>query len=239
MKEIRSLDVANEEEIACIEFHQNFGWKYKSSQRIYSKNTRLERWDLSVVSVTETTDFTKVVFERDRETKNYHQLVALEQEYLSLCNRIPDAPPAFHDKCATIEQWAAAAKPTIIKNRAGIFTVLLTAILCGSAVFYDTSVHNAEVNLSSLLMLLIPCFIISMIVSLTFESIRNRTALRSALKAKNSKYRSELERKYLLLLDKIDEYTALVERQSQVFNAATHLVRTDKKVDYYLSEHNE
>ena len=236
MKEIKSLDVASNEETVWIELYQNFGWTYKSSQRVFAKDTHLERRDYSVVQVTETTDFTKIVFERDQDTKNYPQLVSLEQEFYALTSRIPDQPPRYYDKCATLEEWASAAKPVLLKTGMGIITVLFTVILFGLLVGYDALINQVQITLSSALMMLFPSLIVSVIIAYIYDSIRSRAALREALSNPNSKYRAELDRKYLQLLNEIDDYNTLVERREQVFNTATMLVKTDKKANHYITD---
>ena len=236
MKEFKSLDVANAEESAWITLYQNFGWIHKSSQRVFAKDTHLERRDCSVVQVTETTDFTKIVFERDQETKNYSQLVALEQEFFSLTARIPDQPPRYYDKCATIEEWATAAKPVLLKTGMGIITVLLTIILSGIVIGYDTLINHVKITLSSVLMILFPCLIVSILIAYIYDSIRSRAAVRQALSDPNSKFRPELDRKYLQLLNEIDDYNALVAQREQVFTTATLLVKSDSNAKGYITE---
>ena len=236
MKEFKSLDVANAEESAWITLYQNFGWIHKSSQRVFAKDTHLERRDYSVVQVTETTDFTKIVFERDQDTQHYPQLVSLEQEFFALTSRIPEQPPRYYDKCATIEQWAAAAKPSVTKTGIGIITILLTVFLSGLLIGYDAIINHVKITFSLVLMMLFISLISSVIIAYIYDGIRSRAALREALSNPDSKYRAELDRKYLQLLNEIDDYNALVERREQVFNDATMLVKTDKKADHYITD---
>lgn len=82
--EIKTLEIKNSEEQETIEFWAQFGWQLKSSQRIYNKDSHLEQRGNSTYSVTETIDFTTLVFERDKNGPNYSTIARLEREYFSI-----------------------------------------------------------------------------------------------------------------------------------------------------------
>ncbi len=82
--EIKTLEVANSDEVSTINFWQQFGWTLKSSQRVFNKNSHLEQRGNDTYSVTETVDFTKLVFERDKNGPNYAQIAALENRYFQI-----------------------------------------------------------------------------------------------------------------------------------------------------------
>ncbi len=89
--EIKTLDVKNSKEAETIEFWAQFGWVLKSSQRIYNKDSHLEQRGDSTYSVTETVDFTKLVFERDKNGPHYDEIVSLEAEYFACMNALNKA----------------------------------------------------------------------------------------------------------------------------------------------------
>ena len=74
------MPAGSEDQVASL--LQDFGWQIQSSQRIYNKDSHLER-DLAgdLISVTETTDFVRVVFQRDQNMVNYPKLKQLYEEY--------------------------------------------------------------------------------------------------------------------------------------------------------------
>lgn len=84
MIETKSVTVAPDYENFEIQKWAKFGWVLKSSQEIYSKDSHLESRGDAVYSVTSTTNYVKLVFQRDTEMKNYQALKSLEQEYYSL-----------------------------------------------------------------------------------------------------------------------------------------------------------
>lgn len=80
-QETRSIQVAPSEEQSTIELYQLFGWELKSSQEIFNQSSHLERDGDSINQVTTTTNYVKLVFQRDTEMKNYRELADLERQY--------------------------------------------------------------------------------------------------------------------------------------------------------------
>ncbi len=92
--EYKSFDVANEDEENIVEFWTQFGWELKSSQRVYNQDTHLvysyqlnERETIHR-SVTDVTDFTKLVFQRDKNMTNYYEICEIEEEYLEVAENL-------------------------------------------------------------------------------------------------------------------------------------------------------
>ena len=95
MIESQSLTVAPSEEQNAIEAFQNFGWTLKSTQEVHSKESHLERggWNYDkIYSVTETTNYVKLLFQRDTQMPNYNEIVELENEYWSIITSEPSKP---------------------------------------------------------------------------------------------------------------------------------------------------
>ncbi len=92
--ESKTMQVHPMEEQAAIETMQRFGWSLLSSQEVHVKDSHLENklglFGESLVSVTETTHYVKLVFSRDLDMPNIDKLRELERQYHGLQ---PEAPP--------------------------------------------------------------------------------------------------------------------------------------------------
>lgn len=131
--EFKTVEVKNELQQATIEFWTQFGWNLKSSQRIYNKSSHLEQRASSTYSVTETVDFTRLVFERDKNGPNYSQIARLENEWLSLSAKLPASRPAVGTLSASIDGWAKETKPDV---RSKMDKFLSTIAVCGGIVLW-------------------------------------------------------------------------------------------------------
>lgn len=80
-KEIKSFKCNPQYEQQEIEFRQKCGWEFVSTQEIYNQDTHLESSVFSsyVTSVTETTHYVKLTFQRERENVA-PEILKLEQE---------------------------------------------------------------------------------------------------------------------------------------------------------------
>ena len=77
--ETKNMRVNPREEDATIIKMQRYGWQLFSSNEVHSKDSHQEKRGDSIYSVTETTHFVKLVFQRDKNDPNYAELVALEK----------------------------------------------------------------------------------------------------------------------------------------------------------------
>lgn len=87
--ESKSLSVSPEMEHEAIETYQKFGWELKSSQEIFNKDSHQELRGDSVYSVTETTNYVKLVFQRDKDMPYYNEVCEIEDKYFDLLNHKP------------------------------------------------------------------------------------------------------------------------------------------------------
>lgn len=87
--ESKSITCKPSEENFTIDKFQRFGWTLESSQEIYNKDSHIE----GNYSVTETTNYVKLVFKRDKDMPYYNEIVALENQYDSV--RVPN--PKTHN----------------------------------------------------------------------------------------------------------------------------------------------
>lgn len=84
-KEIKTLTVAPNEDAQTIYNLQCFGWTLLSSQEVYNKDSHLEAWGKNTYSVTQTTHYVKLIFERDTaKIVNYSQIRRLEEAYMAV-----------------------------------------------------------------------------------------------------------------------------------------------------------
>lgn len=86
-KEIRSFKCTPQAEHQEIEFRQKCGWEFVSTQEIYNQDTHLESsiFSDSITSVTKTTHYVKLTFQREREN--------VKPEILDLEQRIDNSYP--------------------------------------------------------------------------------------------------------------------------------------------------
>lgn len=82
--ESKSITCKPAEENATIEKFQRFGWALESSQEIFNKDSHLELRGNTQYSVTETTNYVKLVFKRDKDMPYYNEIVVLENKYDSV-----------------------------------------------------------------------------------------------------------------------------------------------------------
>ena len=87
--ESTSLSVLPNDEQEAIDTYQKFGWELKSSQEIFNKDSHNERRGDSVYNVTETTNYVKLVFQRDKDMPYYKQICELENKYYSTIKSEP------------------------------------------------------------------------------------------------------------------------------------------------------
>lgn len=193
--EIKTLDVSNEKEQETIQFWMQFGWNLKSSQRVYNKDSHLEARGDSTYSVTETVDYTRLVFERDKNGPNYQRLVTLEQEYFNLLQTIPDKRPSrpFVDHAyRNAEEWVKSDKPNLSSTlqRAILAGGLIAGIILFSLLYDHQPKGSAGANLC---MLGVTVVVIGFFV---LRSIFKRRAIAGVLSGTNAKAKARMETLY-------------------------------------------
>ncbi len=94
--EYKTLNADNDEADDIVNIHASFGWELQNSQRVFEQDTHLEfsHYDANdnkvYDQVTETTDFTKLVFKREKNAANYDEVVSLENNYYAAIQRIEE-----------------------------------------------------------------------------------------------------------------------------------------------------
>ncbi len=79
--ESKSVSVAPADEQEAIQKHEQFGWELKSSQEIHSQDSHLESRGDEIWNVTTTTNYVKLVFQRDMDMPNIAAVRKVEEEY--------------------------------------------------------------------------------------------------------------------------------------------------------------
>ena len=69
------------EENSTIQKYESFGWTLDSSQEVFNKDSHVEGRYGGNVSVTETTNYVKLLFSRDKDMPYYEKIVELENQY--------------------------------------------------------------------------------------------------------------------------------------------------------------
>ena len=210
--EIKTIEADNESEEAMIEIYQSFGWRHKSSQQIVSQN--------------DSEGYTKIVFERNKNMPNYERLVALEAECWAIDESLPDDPPPYSDCCETVEAWAAAAKPSLLKNAVAKQFALVAAILYGVIVLYDLLINRAPFTFNTLTWI-IPCIVISVVAVMIRDSILQKKAREDALSNPASPHREVLEARYREVVAVVSVYQSAIERRNAMMEEAKTLVEQD------------
>lgn len=114
MKDVKSIEVAPNEEDATVQLWMSFGWELKSNQRVKTQDVQKYTGQSSdgtkYYQTTAGVDFIKLTFERDPERKNYAELKALEAQFYA-------ALPGLNAK-------DPGEKP----KKPGVFSLILTVI---------------------------------------------------------------------------------------------------------------
>ncbi len=225
--EIKTLDVTNEAEERAIQLYQGFGWKFKSSQRVFNKNTSLERRDGETYAVTETVDYTKLVFERDTNMNNYQRLHELENRYHLLYDSLPDNPPVYSSD-VSMDEWGRIARPDVTGSLGKVVAFFLTAgtvlpALCIAATRLDSTplIEQIKKDFGAFLgFLAVSVFAGWIVKSLLNKIIFRPTTLAKALRGAPCKERARLERQYKVIHNQAVEYEAKVEEIEKILGEA-------------------
>ena len=229
--EIKTLNVANENEAFVIEFWSQFRWALKSSQRVYNKDSHLDHgW-----SVTETVDFTKLVFERDKNGPNYAKIKALEDEYFVIKGALPKkAPemPVAPKGLESIEEWARNNNNYDIGGSTGCLGATIWGLIGLSAIIVGTFLHIFGF-IVNLIAVIVGIFILAYAWEHYSSSTnaKNRELAEEALNNKNPEAKARLEEEYAKAKKTYDEeseparkYLAAVNRLSDIIKELETLI---------------
>ena len=238
--EIKTMDIANEAEELCINLYQSFGWKLKSSQRVFNQTSRpvgtISAGNVAYVhSETETVDFTKLVFERETTMENYGKLCQLEREYFNLVDALPDNPPAYSSDIS-MDEWGRCERPNVSGPWGRILTILAvipTFVIglwkanpdMGGETLSEIvgSVGKGEAG-AIFVVLAVAGGVIGFVISIILSMIIFRpVALGKALKGRPCKERDRLQQQYEVARDKAVKYEITVARMDEILEEARAL----------------
>jgi hypothetical protein len=100
MKDVKSIEVAPDDEEKTVQLWMSFGWEFKNNQRVKTQDvqkfTGQDSDGTEHYQTTRGVDFIKLTFERDPERKNYTELKSLEGQYYSVKDPLyPEEPVRF------------------------------------------------------------------------------------------------------------------------------------------------
>ena len=87
--ETKSIKASPGNRDSVIRQYETFGWTCTNVQEIYSQDSHMERSGNNLQSVTETTNYFSLTFQRDRDMDHYNEVVQLENTFIHLQNNIP------------------------------------------------------------------------------------------------------------------------------------------------------
>lgn len=223
--EIKTVEVANENEESTIRFFSQFAWNLKSSQRIYNKDTHLENRKDGTYSVTETVDFTKLVFERDKNHPHYATIVAYETKYLAGLEMLPkNAPPSYD----SIEDFASKVNIDIRnKKQRSQFKILLISGIIIAAVFHFLiwmSLCGDSFWLLALTFLGFVAGIGVFISSFVTKSKNKNKMIEKALNGEDAEAAAALKEKYDAAVQKSNEYNGECARLDHILDELEKIV---------------
>lgn len=226
--EIKSVDVENEEEEKVITVFQSFGWKLKSSQRVFNQSSTprgaISYENLTYIhSETQTIDFTKLVFERDTKMPNYDEIVELEEEFWALCANFSE-PPYMPPDVHTMEDWATHFYPDLRTSKdKNKIHFIHGIILLTYFIIFVFIVNSSIINSSSLLIL----FTFFAIIGWSWHHSLNRCrekVFKIALKSEDSVYLSMLKERYDNVIKKIQKHEHCVSRVAEIHKRTAELI---------------
>lgn len=229
-KEIKCIDVENDEEEDYIKVFQKFGWELKSSQRIFNQDSRpvgaISYEGLTYVhSETDTVNFTKLVFERDTKIPNYYKLKKLEEEFWELSEDVSYEKPYMPPHVKTMEDWAKHFEPDLRIKKEKVRLHVFFSIIMAVLVYGMIAIGEIFEDFGTLAAwgAVIGGILLGVVWYRSNKRAQKR-ALRIALKPKQSNYRSALERLYNNVINQINTYDDAVERIREIVILAENLL---------------
>ena len=191
--EVKTFDVAPNEEQTLLNIMYSFGWTLKSSQRVFNRNTRPTgavsfEGVTFIHSETETDEFTNLTFERETNIPHYRKIVELEDEFWELLPYMSEKRPLPPPPKMSFQQWVGVNNPKVLTFREKFIplTISLTAFTIANYLiineqwrsmgFTDLNSDDIQLNLFIAFGIAIP---LALIVNSILSSIRNAAALKN------------------------------------------------------------
>lgn len=226
--EIKSVDVENEEEEKVITVFQSFGWKLKSSQRVFNQSSTprgaISYENLTYIhSETQTIDFTKLVFERDTKMPNYGEIVELEEEFWELSSECPNDRP-IEPELLDFKEWINKTKPSAFpKSKKIMLSILFYCALPILVSIISGLFGGITVGffIFFIVLLLIP---INVMFSYFLIYLCNSKILKQDLNSIDSTYYKELQSQYSEYADNIKALQEAAISYDDRINKMRHLI---------------
>ncbi len=235
-KEIKSIDVSNSQEEAYIQIYQSFGWELKSSQRVFNRDSRLTSEGDSLYTETTTTDFTKLVFEREKKIPNYGELVELESEFWELSDV---EKPEMAKPVGTVKEWGKRTSPklrtekevsmkkTILNIATFGITFAIIIIFAFIATPYQTTdipTYDALVAKGGTTAFVYLVVITAIRLIFLNEKVLEFISLSMALNSPDSKYGKRLKTIYETAIEEAECYERCRARMRELLSEAENLL---------------
>ncbi len=226
--EYKSLEVANEDEEVAIRVLQRFGWRLKSSQRIFNQNARpvgaiIYQNNATIFSRTETVDFTKILLERDTNMPHYQRIAALEEEFFELAEQSTLQRPLPPQPLMPFDTWAKSARPKIFSTLPVLVSVFCIAILFPTIIATILSGETASAMLPIGLLVSPAVFGLIKVIEIFLRNraiVDERSPFRKKIQAQYDRYRQL----HFDQLKKIELYDYAAVRLSEISKEVSALL---------------
>ena len=232
--EIKTMDVENFMEEPMIRFYAKFGWTLKSSQRVFNQNSRpvatiSDGTFTYVQTKTDTVDFTKLVFERDTNMKNYYELKMLEDEYETVEYFIKKTPFPGYSSSVSFEDWVEKENPSVYDG--GCLAFIGTFFLVGVVTFAALAAIGALKNhlpyfehiANRWVRLLIVSLITAILIGFVRAGLVDDKERQEAMKDPSSFGYKQLLEKYQKMHEQALQYENYTQRRKEILERAEEL----------------
>ena len=132
--ESKTLSVAPAREQEAIQKHEMFGWTLLSSQEVLSKESHLKEEGGDLWSVTTTTNYVKLVFQRDLDMPQITEVKKLEEQYWKDYRIYQNYPSIIPGKVILIAGGLITAGGIVVMTQSG-FLDGIGPLAIGLAIF--------------------------------------------------------------------------------------------------------
>jgi hypothetical protein len=170
-------------------------------------------------------DFTKLVFERDKNIPHYDELAVLEEEFFALAAEHAKPKPYMPPDVHTMEEWAVHFYPDLRTSEEkrnvhiGYGIVMAIWVICLLSIGESSASASSEIAWLTIG----GAALIGWLWYYTLGHRRSR-AFKMALKPEKSVYRSELQKRYENVMQEIEAYERYEIRMGEIRERATSLL---------------
>ena len=218
--EYKSIDIENDKESDIISLFSEFGWELKSSQRIFSQDTRpigavtfnSKESDVGLTyihSQTNTVDYTKLVFQRDNSLPNLSRVRELEREFWQLSSTCPAHRPT-EPEYMPLEEWAISTHASIYSDveriLAWIGSGLVFTVIWAIVFAITLTIDEGGGFFKNFITAFFPCLIAGAVCGGVWFNLYDFIKRKSVYVNEKSKHHKSVRKRY-------EEYIAIMDRQ--------------------------